>query len=362
MTALDGQSLGIIGPLEAVPRRLASRAVEAQGGRLRRGLTRSASAVVFGRRLLDRADAEAIAADLAAVTAAGCAAWSEAGFLRRLGVLPANATPEAAALTRRGLIDQSGLAEADFDLLAVFDAFETDTGPFGFRDLILARKYARLIADGAGWLPVARAVRRAADPAALTAQALALAGDDTIVARHGTGTAELDGQGRLDLAPAADADPDALFAAAEAAEADGDLAEAATLYGRALAADPGDSVAAFNRANCLRELGRAAEATHDYARAVKIDPGFVEAWFNLAGLMSDSGHVGAARRHLTRALERDPGYADAAFNLAKLEFDSGRLDQARRWWERYLELDPDSEWGRRAAKGLQLVALQAAVR
>ena len=82
-------------------------------------------------------------------------------------------------------------------------------------------------------------------------------------------------------------------------------------YQRCLAIDPGDAVAAFNRANCLRAAGRQIEAAHDYARAIKLDPGFVEAWFNLAGLMTDRGRIDSARRHLQKAIALDPDYADA---------------------------------------------------
>ena len=106
----------------------------------------------------------------------------------------------------------------------------------------------------------------------------------------------------------------------------GGIDEAAALYGRCLAIDPGDAVAAFNRANCLRAAGREAEAEAELARALKLDPGFVEAWFNLAG--AGARHAGARRRrarHLQPAIALDPDYADAVFNLATLEFDAGDL-------------------------------------
>ena len=136
-----------------------------------------------------------------------------------------------------------------------------------------------------------------------------------------------------------------------------DCQVAAAIYQRYLAMDRTDSVAAFNRANCLKAAGRDLDAAHDYARAIKLDPSFVEAWFNLAGLMSERGRIDAARRHLKKAIELDGDYADAVFNLAKLEFDAGDLAEARRWWSRYLELDSDSEWARTAERGVQYVDL-----
>ena len=200
--------------------------------------------------------------------------------------------------------------------------------PYSFRDLILARKYAGLVAGGASWGAIARSVHRSGPVASLTAKSL------NVGSQHGRpdaiylegGQSELDGQLLFDLGSAAGDDTlEDLFAEAESAEEQGDHEQAAALYQRCLAIDPSDAIAAFNRANCLRGAGRAAEAAHDYARAIKLDPGFVEAWFNLAGLMSDEGKVASARRHLQKAIALDKSYADPVFNLARLEFDAGNL-------------------------------------
>ena len=133
------------------------------------------------------------------------------------------------------------------------------------------------------------------------------------------------------------------------------------LYQRCLAIDPGDAVAAFNRANCLQAAGRQVEAAHDYARAIKLDPelrrGLVQP---CRAHDASAARIDAARRHLHKAIALDADYADAVFNLAKLEFDAGNLAEARRWWARYLELDSISEWARTAARGIQFVDLQLA--
>jgi tetratricopeptide (TPR) repeat protein len=255
------------------------------------------------------------------------------------------------------LLDQSGLAAENLDLLALFDAFEHDAEPFSFRDLILAKKYAGLAAGGAGWGAIARSVHRSGPVASLTALSLHTDGAE-VFARHGENFAELDGQHLLPLDEQEDAAAEEFFEAAEDAENEGQLADAALYYGRCLALDPGDSVAAFNRANCLREIGDLDEAAHGYAQALKLDAGFVEAWFNFAGLLKARGQLAAARMHLQRAIAIDPAYADAVYNLATLEYESGELAEARRWWSRYLELDGASEWARLAARGIQYVDLE----
>ncbi|MEO5757630.1 MAG: tetratricopeptide repeat protein [Mesorhizobium sp.] len=364
MTAAAGSIFGTIGALAAFPLRLAVREVEHRHGQLRRGVTRRTTHVVFGRSLLAKAgltkagDAE-MERRAAAERAAGRKLLSENGFLRLLGLMKA---PEASSLSRQSLIDQSRLSGADLDLLSLFDAFEHDSEPYSFRDLILARKYAGLVAGGAAWGAIARSVHRSGPVASLTAKSL------NVGSQHGRadaiylegGQSELDGQLLFDLGSAAHGDDtlEELFSEAEAAEEGGDQDGAAALYQRCLAIDPGDAIAAFNRANCLRAGGHAAEAAHDYARAIKLDPAFVEAWFNLAGLMSEQGRDASARRHLQKAIALDKSYADPVFNLARLEFDAGNLAEARRNWARYLELDSDSEWARVAAKGVQFVDLQ----
>ncbi|MBZ9775429.1 tetratricopeptide repeat protein [Mesorhizobium sp. CO1-1-8] len=367
MTAPVGGVFGTIGALAAFPLRLAAREVERQEGQLRRGVTRRTTHVVFGRTLLAKAglsrngDAD-IERRIATERAAGHKLLSENGFLRLLGLMK---TPEASSLSRQSLIEQSRLSGADLDLLSLFDAFEHDAEPYSFRDLILARKYAGLIAGGATWGAIARSVHRSGPVASLTAKSL------NVGSQHGRadaiylegGQSELDGQLLFDLGNAGSAADDTLeelFAEAEAAEEGGDHDGAAALYQRCLAIDPSDAIAAFNRANCLRAGGHAADAAHDYINAIKLDPAFVEAWFNLAGLMSEQGRDASARRHLQKAIALDKTYADPVFNLARLEFDAGDLPEARRLWGRYLELDADSEWARVAAKGVQFVDMQLA--
>ncbi len=344
-----------MGALEAFPRRLAAREVARQRGRLRRGITRQTSRVVFGRGLLDRSEDTRIEARRAAAIAAGATPISENAFLRLLGTLK---RPENNGLSRRSLLDQSGLDADTLDLLALFDAFESDAEPFSFRDLILARKYAGLVAGGAGWCAIARSVHRSGPVTSLTRLSLHAEGDDTIYARHGDLLAELDGQHLLPMEEPDEASVEEFFEAAEDAEAEKRYADAATFYARCLALDSTDSVAAYNRANCLREMGEFEAAAHDYALALKLDPSFVEAWFNYAGLLRTRGQHGAARQHLERAIAIDPGYGDAVYNLASLEYNDGNLGEARRWWARYLELDDHSKWAKLAARGIMYADAQ----
>lgn len=310
---------------------------------------------MFGRRLLEKASQAEIEERVTAETAAGRELLSENGFLRRLGLL---AAPGSSAMTAQSVLDQSKLSPRDFRMLSLFDAFEHDAEPYSFRDVILAKKYAGLTAGGASWMAIARSVHRSGPVASLTAMSLHAEGADAIYARHGQKLSELDGQMLLPLDRADDSELEDLFVLAEEAEHQGRFEDAAALYQRCLGLDPGDSVAAYNRANCLRIAGFADEAAHAYTRAVKLDPGFVEAWFNFAALASERGQTASARRYLMKAVALDADYADAVYNLAALEYDADNLSEARRWWTRYLELDQHSAWARKAQRGLQVIDMQ----
>jgi tetratricopeptide (TPR) repeat protein len=356
VTALSGKVFGTYGALSALPRRLVAKEVSRRGASLRRGVSRRTSSLVFGRKLLETASEAHIEERYDAEVKAGRRPLSENGFLRRLGLVK---PIEQSELTRQSLLDQSRLEPRLFDLLSLFDAFERDEEPYSFRDLILAKKYAGLVAGGANWSAIARSIHRSGPVESLTAMSLQAAGAETIYAVRAEGISELSGQLVFDLDTADDTKLEEFFLAAEEAEADHNFEEAAALYQRCLAIDPTDAVAAFNRANCLRAAGRHADAAHDYARAMKLDGSFVEAWFNLAGIMAEDGRIDSARRHLSRAIALDADYADAIFNLARLEFDAGDLVEARRLWVRYLELDDKSGWAKTAMRGIQFIDLQA---
>lgn len=346
-----GESFGVIGALRAFPLRLAAKRVDVLGGRLHRSVTRGTTIVVFGRTLLSRSSEHDIESKVDGVMATDARLLSESGFLRLLGSVP---RPAPANITRQSVVDQSNLSTRNFDLLALFDAFEHHAEPFSFRDVILAKKYAGLIASGATWSAIAGSVHQIGPVGSLTALSLQVASTDRIISRDAHSFAELDGQ-RLLALPEGEDEAEDYFGLAETAEAAGLMAEAATLYEHCSAIDPTDATAAFNLGNCLRKLEDHSGAALAYVTALKRDPLFVEAWFNFGGLLRDDGKITTARQHLTRAVKIDPTYADAIYNLAALEFDAGNLGAARSNWSAYLELDDTSDWARRARAGIALM-------
>jgi tetratricopeptide (TPR) repeat protein len=346
---LSGTSIGVIGSLNAFPLRVAARLVAEHGGHVHRGTPRGTTMAVICRSLLLR-PAVQIEEKVAAARAVATELHSEDAFTR---LLRRGARPQPGTMSRQSLLEQSGLAGDTFDLLGLFDAFEHDAEPFSFRDLILARKYAGLIATGASWYDIAKAVHSVGPVSSLTAMSLETRGE-RIVAQDRFSLTELDGQRLLPLPEAPDEAED-FFAHAENAEAAGLHAEAAVLYGHCAALDRSDATAPFNQGNCLRESGDAEGSLLAYATSLKRDGSLVDTWFNCAHVLRSLGRIEAARLHLSRAVALDSSYADAVYNLAALEYDAGDLDAAATYWRRYLELDDRSDWANRARAGLAIV-------
>ena len=280
---------------------------------------------------------------------------SENGFLR---LLVGGAATEAGLAARRDAGAVRPLAGELFDLLALFDAFEHDVEPFSFRDLILARKYAGLIAGGADWArdrAVGASLRAGGLADREVAASSARAGRSTPVT--GRGLSELDGQLLLGLGEPADADAEDLFAQAEAAEADGRPRRG----GGALRALPRDRSRTMRwrpstgRTACARP-GARPRPRPSYARALRLDPGFVEAWFNLAGLLRGARPARTRRGGISRGRSRStPAMPMRSSTSRRSRSRPATSPRRGAGGSATSSSIPTSEWARRAARGVQFV-------
>jgi hypothetical protein len=357
MLDLDGKMLAVVGRLSSIPRRVAVEEAERRGATVRRGLPRRTDLVVIGggaRALL--AGGRLLATlDLADELGARCV--SEKTFLRGIGLLPP-AHAEPAEIPLDHLAESTGLEPAIVRLMGLFDLIDAHDERCSFRDLVTAREVARLLRENVSFGEildgVGRINRREPVSHPLARHKLVCAEDGRLVVRLGERFAELDGQLCLPLPEAGNPSIDLLFEAAEEAEEEGDFAQAEALYRRCVDLDRRDPIIAFNLANVLREQGQVREAKWYLQLALTIDPWFAEAWYNLAMLLQAEGRGEFVRDHLERAIAADPEYSDPVYNLARWLFEGGELAAAAHWWERYLELDPDSEWSKKARRGLAL--------
>lgn len=374
---LAGKSVVIAGRLESLDRRTAVALVRARGGTVRRGLGRHTGCLVIGHDVAELVASGHLQAQIAAADRAAIPCLSENRFVRILyrpesaidaGAGAATHDPGATAaadIARQSFsaddIAKTARLPADMlRLLSLLDFIELDRGLGDFTALAAARQAARLLAAGTGIAELIESVgrmRRSHRPDAtrlLARYRFDLDERRRLALRVGDRLAEADGQLRLALPETASPAVDELMAAAASAEAERDWPVAEALYRRCSDLAAGDPTAPFNLGNVLRERGRPREAALFFEVALARDNTFAAAWYNLGHLAEAAGDIDLARDRLERALHCDPAFADAAFNLARLHYTAGVYDRAMAAWRHYLDLDPDSEWARRARRGIAL--------
>jgi tetratricopeptide (TPR) repeat protein len=281
---------------------------------------------------------------------------SEVTFRRMLHLAPPPARDER-MLSAADMMRAARLSPDVLACLAAFDVVEPVDQAFAYRDLLVAREAARLLERGyplASVVEAALALRRSRR--SLTEARLAQTPWGEIVQELAGGFADLDGQLALPL-PHESGDADALFEAAEACEACGDLAGAERLYRDAMAIDRADAAIPYNLGNVLDAQGRRAEAVLAYYEALQRDAEFAEAWFNLGVIDERDGRVAAAIAHYRAAAFAQPNFADALFNLALLLTQDEHYDEAASVWDRFLALEPHGPDAARARKGAALCRL-----
>lgn len=122
----------------------------------------------------------------------------------------------------------------------------------------------------------------------------------------------------------------------------GRLAEAATLYGRILEADPEQPDAAQFLGVLLAQTGRPAEGERLLRRSLALRPDSAGAQSNLAGALQTMGDAAGAEAGYARALRLDPLLADAHASRAGPLRDLNRVPEAARSARRALALLPAS--------------------
>ena len=120
----------------------------------------------------------------------------------------------------------------------------------------------------------------------------------------------------------------------------GDLEGAAGYFERAVAADPTDHEALFNRARLYMEAGDLAAARADLEGAIASSPGMLRARINLGIIFIQQGHMTAAEETLRDVLAVDPGEPRALTNLAEVLRATDRTAEAKPLYLAALASDP----------------------
>ena len=353
-------TVAFTGRLASMKRAEAFALVRKQGGTPREGVTRKTDVLIVGELGWPLVDDGRPSNSLAQARSYGIPVASERQFLEWLG----RAVPDEQAKTYTAdqLSSLSKVPNDILDQLAMFGLIEPKGGRYGFRDLAAARQIAALLASGVALSVVTKSlaeIRKWLPDAQLSNLRMFPESSDRILIEQMKGRTDKTGQFMLPVEASGD-DPDALFAAAQAAEDDGDTAGAERFYRRLVKVDGGDAAARFNLANLLRAAGRTVEAEALYRDATKADPAFTAAWYNLADMLDDSGRTPEAITALHAAIKADPDYADAIFNLALLLQKQEAHAEAAVQWRRYLKLDSDSQWSARAKRALKFCEIKLA--
>jgi tetratricopeptide (TPR) repeat protein len=116
--------------------------------------------------------------------------------------------------------------------------------------------------------------------------------------------------------------------------------EATVHYRRALAIDPGLTVARLGLAAALDAAGDAAGALEESRRAAAADPDHPAALNNLGARLARAGRPSEAAPLFRRAIEISPRYAPALRNAAQAALDLGRPAEAGELLRRARAADP----------------------
>jgi predicted O-linked N-acetylglucosamine transferase (SPINDLY family)/SAM-dependent methyltransferase len=119
------------------------------------------------------------------------------------------------------------------------------------------------------------------------------------------------------------------------------VGEAASLLGRAVAANPGDATAHMNYGSVLKDLGRHQEALDACDRALRINPDYADAHFNRGNTLRDLTREEEALESYQRALRIKPDYTVALYNLGITLQGLKRYEEALDSYARVLRLAPE---------------------
>lgn len=134
-------------------------------------------------------------------------------------------------------------------------------------------------------------------------------------------------------------DPQLLYSQARLAQQNGNLVEAARLYGQILAVSPVPEVM-VNYANLLAQMGRHGEALTQYDQAVKLKPNFFEALYNRGNLLLEMNRVPDALADFDRVTAVRPDVPGAWNNRGTALRRLHRLEEALASYQRAATLAP----------------------
>jgi len=145
----------------------------------------------------------------------------------------------------------------------------------------------------------------------------------------------------MDAVYALDASANGLLRQSQALERQGNLAGAAELQERALAADAKLVQAWVNLISVYGRMGERGKAEAAYLRAVALEPKNAEAHYNFGVLCAESERYDEARAAFQKAVDNDPRHAEALDSLGAMVEMTGAWDRAAELYRRALAARQD---------------------
>jgi tetratricopeptide (TPR) repeat protein len=111
----------------------------------------------------------------------------------------------------------------------------------------------------------------------------------------------------------------------------------------ALSRDPSNPYANFSLGLVLKNKGLTAQAEVHFKRVIDFDPKCAAAFYHLGVIHARQGRANEAEAALRHALELDPSNAAALYNLGSLLVKLGRAREGHEFFERFRALQPGAE-------------------
>jgi tetratricopeptide (TPR) repeat protein len=118
--------------------------------------------------------------------------------------------------------------------------------------------------------------------------------------------------------------------------------DSVSLFGRAVALDPGNLVVEHRLAAALRDAGRVDESQQQYLRAIALGPRWALPRLELGGLHEDRGQLAAALRRYEEGLALDPTHLEGQASVGRVLLALGRPVEAKVALEKALAMGGDS--------------------
>jgi tetratricopeptide (TPR) repeat protein len=144
-----------------------------------------------------------------------------------------------------------------------------------------------------------------------------------------------------------------LLAQGNTAAAQGDFAEAITIYRDLIRLDPRHVGALNNLGATFFKLGRLEEAESCFRQLIRVDPGSADGHSNLGTTFLATGQYAEAESFLRRALKLNPRHVGARTTLGLVLAYLSRLREAKSHFEKAIKYEPRNE---DALVGMSLIA------